>query len=245
MIDIHTHILPYMDDGAKDTGEAMKMIDFLRFQGIDIAVCTPHFDPSSSSIKEFTENREKAFQTISTDNITLIAGSETGYHDLLYQYSDLNQICISNTSYLLLELPYKNFRSEYLLENIDKLMSLFYIIPIIAHIERYNALWKSKINIKKLLGLGCITQINADTIIDKKKRRTALHYIKSGLIDLIGSDCHNMSRRPPNLKDAFVIIEKEIGSSYCDLLKKNANSIIKGEMIREEIARPMLRGSEF
>ena len=161
---------------------------------------------------------------------------------MLFQYSSLDHICI-HTKYLLLELPYQDQWSDY--DFVVLKINEFIYISIIAHIERYNALWKSKINIKKLLGLGCITQINADTIIDKKKRRTALHYIKSGLIDLIGSDCHTMSRRPPNLKDAFVIIEKEIGKSYCDRLQENANLIIRGIRIRNDVSRFMLRGSEF
>lgn len=232
MVDIHTHILPYIDDGAKDVAEAIKMTEYLELQEVDIAICTPHFDPTSNSIEEFVAKREKSFLAINKSRITLISGSETLYHDLLYQYIDLDRICINNTKYLLLEMPYKDRWSNYDLECIDKLMNLFNIIPIIAHIERYNTLWKNKKNIRQLMNLGCLMQVNANTIIDKKQRKTALHYIKIGLIDLVGSDCHNMSQRPPNIKDAFVIIERKIGSLYCDLLQHNAESIVKGLLIR-------------
>lgn len=240
MIDIHTHILPHFDDGAKDVEEALKMIEYLERQKVHTAICTPHFDPRKSSIEEFSSKREKAFQAMYASKITLISGSETLYHDLLYQYSDLDHICINNTKYLLLELPYKDRWSDYDMKCIIKLMNLFNIIPIIAHIERYKFLWKNKKNIRQLMNLGCLMQINANTIIDRKQRKMALHYIKKGYIDVIGSDCHNMSQRPPNLKDAFVIIEKEIGNYYCDLLQHNADSIIQGIMIRNDTGRFMI-----
>lgn len=244
MIDIHTHILPYIDDGAKDVAEAIKMTECLEQQQVHMAICTPHFNPTKNSIEDFARKREKALLAMDDSPITLISGSETLYHDMLYQFSDLDYLCIHNTKYLLLELPYKAHWSNYDFECIERLMNLFNIIPIIAHIERYNILWKNKKNIRQLMNLDCLMQVNANTIIDKKQRKAALHYIKNGFIDLIGSDCHNMSQRPPNIKDAFVIIEREIGILYCDLLHHNADSIIKGILIRNNTGRFELKGSE-
>ncbi|NLL73143.1 MAG: hypothetical protein GX237_06405 [Clostridiales bacterium] len=237
MIDIHTHILPNIDDGAKDVAEALKMTEYLEEQGVETAVCTPHFDSTKISLEEFIGKREKAFLAIKDSKITLISGSETLYHDFLYQYSDLTPICINNSKYLLLELPYKEVISEYEFQSITKFMNLFNIIPVIAHIERYDCLWKNKKNIRRLMNLGCLIQVNANTIIDTKKRKRAVKYIKKGLIDLIGSDCHNMTKRPPNLKDAFVIIEEELGTSYCDLLNENADSIVNGIILRATTVR--------
>lgn len=244
MIDVHTHILPYIDDGAKDVDEALRMTECLKSQSVKTAICTPHFDPTKDSIEEFVAKREKSFLAIKNSQVTLISGSETLYHHSLYHYSDLDEICINNTRYLLLELPYKTNWNDYDFECIEQVINLFHVIPIIAHIERYNFLWKHNKNIRQLLSLGCLMQINASTIIGKKQRKTALHYIKKGFIDLIGSDCHNMIQRPPNLKDAFVIIEKEIGISYCNLLQGNANSVIKGKVIRNDRGFN-LKGSEF
>lgn len=244
MIDVHTHILPNMDDGATDAAEALKMADCMEKQQIHTVICTPHFDPTMYSIEEFAAKREKALFSMNDSRIAFISGSETQYHELLYQYSDLDLLCINNTKYLLLELAYQSHWSNHDFEGIERLMNLFHVIPMIAHIERYHFLWNNPQNIRKLIHLGCVMQLNAHTIIDKKQRKKALHYIKKGWIDVIGSDCHNMSQRPPNLKEAFVIIEKEIGSYYCDLLHQNANSIIKGRMIRND-TRLMLKGSEL
>lgn len=234
MIDIHTHILPHIDDGAEDAKEAKKMIDCMQMLQVRIAVCTPHFDPARNSMEKFVAKREKAFSYINNSAVVLLPGSETLYHDLLYQYSELDQICINNTRYLLLELPYSKHWSDRDLECIEKLMNVFRIIPVIAHMERYCFLWKNKKNIRKLINLGCVMQINAKAIIDSKLRKTALHYIEEGLTDVMGSDCHDMSQRYPNLKEAFDIIEREIGIYYCDLLQQNAASIINGKKIRND-----------
>lgn len=232
MIDIHTHVLPHIDDGAKDAKEALKMIDFMQLQQVRIAVCTPHFDPAKNSMEDFIAKRKKALSYINNSGVVLLPGSETMYHDLIYQYSEMDHICINNTNYLLLELPYVNHWGDRDLECIEKLMNVFRIIPVIAHMERYNYLWKNRKNIKRLINLGCVMQINTKAIIDSKLRKTALRYIKEGLADVIGSDCHDMSQRHPNLKEAFDIIEKEIGIFYCDLLRQNAGSIINGNKIR-------------
>jgi len=244
MIDVHTHILPYIDDGAKDAVEALKMTECLKMQQVHTAICTPHFDPTRNSLDEFVKKRENALLSMNDSGIALISGSETFYHELLYQYSDLNQICISNTRYLLLELPYQSHWSDYVLEGIEKLMNLYLVIPVIAHIERYHFLWDNIKNIRHLMNLGCVMQINANTIIDKKQRKKALKFIKKGWIDVIGSDCHNTSQRPPNLKEAFEIIERKCGSSYSNKLQQNANAMIKGRLIRNGSASFILKGSE-
>lgn len=241
MIDIHTHVLPYIDDGAKDNLEAIKMTECMEQQGVQMAICTPHFDSTKQSMEDFLLKREEAILAMKNSKIPLISGSETLYSYILFQYSDLDQICINNTRYLLLELPYKDDRKNLDLEPIENLINLFNIIPIIAHIERYNFLWKNKNNIKRLMNLACVMQVNANTIIHKKHRKTALNYIKKGFIDVIGSDCHNIIKRPPNLKDAFVIIENEIGISYSAQLKNNAESISRGIKLRNDAARIMLK----
>lgn len=245
MIDIHTHVLPYIDDGARDQKEALYMLKVLKRQGTETIVCTPHFDPGKIALKDFTIGRNKALLALEGSGIQLIPASETRYHDLLFYISDIDKLCINNTSYLLLELPYTEKRSGLETEGIRKLMKLYQITPILAHIERYKALWKNRKNIRHMISLGCVIQINADTVIDKSSRRTALNYIKGGLIDVVGSDCHSMLKRPPNLKDALDIIEKELGSYYSDLLCRNTELIIKGKMLREDIKRLMLRGSEL
>ncbi|ROR29250.1 protein-tyrosine phosphatase [Mobilisporobacter senegalensis] len=235
MIDIHTHILPYIDDGAKDLTEAIKMTECLYLQQVTSAVCSPHFDPTRNTLEEFLNMRTKSFHLLKDSKIKLYVGSETMFHDFLFQYPDLSQLCINNTKYLLLEFPYDKHWEDHDFNMIEKLMGYYNIIPIIAHIERYRPLWNHKKQIKKLIDLGCVIQINTNTIIEKKNRRKALHYIKKDLIDVLGSDCHNMTYRPPIYTVAFDIIEQKLGKNYCSELQHKAECVIKGTEVRNRI----------
>jgi protein-tyrosine phosphatase len=170
--------------------------------------------------------------------ITLIAGSETMLHDYLFHYSDLSELCIENTRYLLLELPYTKKWDSKIYNKIRNLIIYYDILPIIAHIERYPAVIRSKKNIIKLIKTGCVIQANTDSIKgkkQKKQKKQLFRYIKKGYIDVLGSDCHNMAYRPPIISDAFEIIIQKFGDRFLDRLIYNADCIINGITLRQVI----------
>ena len=234
MVDLHTHILPNIDDGASNLEEALKMTEFLSNQNIMKAVCTPHFDPSQTSLQEFIKKRTSAMDCMRDSKITLICGSETILHDYLFHYSELSGLCIENTRYLLVELPNRKNWDIKVYEKLEKLISYFAITPIIAHVERYQAVKKNVKCIKKLIDMGCVIQINTTSIMNKKSRHQAIYYMKHGYIDVLGSDCHNMKNRPPVIIAAFDIIEKKLGLKYCAELKHNSECIVSGIEIRKK-----------
>lgn len=230
MIDLHTHILPGIDDGARDREESLLLIDNLYDQGIDAVVCTPHYYPFETALDDFVYKREKAMGYMGKVKTKLIPASETYLHEYLFNYNSLTPLTVGNTKYLLLELPFNKKWDDGIYEAIEKLIIYFNIIPIIAHIERYPA--AKKRNIKRLKGLGCIMQLNTSSLLDKKLRRRTLSLIKSGMIDVLGSDCHNMDKRPPKYSEAVEYIRKKLGSQYMDKFIKHAEMIIEGLDIR-------------
>lgn len=234
MIDLHTHILPYIDDGARNIEEAYQMTECLLRQKVTQAVCTPHFDPARISLEEFIEKRNKAMKLLEHSPIELITGSETMLHEYLFHYMDIRDICISNTKYLLLELPiYKSWDIKGL-QLIEKLINYYDIVPIIAHVERYQSIKIKDKVIKRLRDLGCFIQINTSSIVDKKSRGLSMRYMKKNYIDVLGSDCHNMNLRPPVIKEAYEIVIKNIGEKYWFTLQQNAECILKGEVNKEK-----------
>ncbi len=234
MIDLHTHILPYMDDGAADVEEALRMADSLHRQDIDLAVCTPHFYPSQISIQEFDARRSKSMKLISDCAVTLLAASETMLDEYLFYYSDLSALCIENTKYLLLELPYDKKWDESIYKMIEKLMDYFDIIPIIAHIERYEAVKKDSRCIKRLIQMGCLIQMNYTSLLNKSRAGLSMKYLKNHYIDVLGSDCHNMRNRPPLISNAALVISQTIGEGYFKTLQDNAAIIVSGNNLRDE-----------
>lgn len=233
MIDLHTHILPNIDDGASDVETALQMTEALFSQNTMKAICTPHFDPSYSSMKDFVQNREIALRKMSESRIQLIPASETLLHDYLFHYSDLSELCIENTRYLLLELPHLRKYDQKFFKSINKLIDFYNVIPIIAHIERYQAIKHKQIRI--LLQMGCILQLNAESILNKQTRKKALQFIKKQYVKVVGSDCHDMKRRPPNIGKAFELIEKELGASYHAKLEYHSECIVNGiELLKKK-----------
>ncbi len=227
MIDLHTHILPNIDDGARDVDTALKMTEALYSQSITKAVCTPHYDPSRTPMEEFVKKRALAFAKLKESRIQLILASETILHEYLFHYCDLSELCIENTRYLLLELPYLMKFDRKVFEAINRLIDYYNIIPIIAHIERYPSIRQKQIN--KLQQMGCMLQLNTGTILNKKTRKKALRYIKREYIKIIGSDCHDMERRPPSMREALELIDYQLGASYCERLEDYAEGIVKGK----------------
>ena len=232
MIDFHTHILPNIDDGASDLETALQMTEALYSQKIMIAVCTPHFDPSSTSLEDFIKQRAFALSKMGDSRIELIPASETMLHEYLFHYSDLSELCIENTNYLLLEMPLHKKWDPKIYENISRLIDYYNIIPIIAHIERYHAIKRKQL--KTLIKMGCMIQMNTATILNRKTRKRAFRYIKNEFISVIGSDCHDMLKRPPCMAKALELIEEKLGIPYCEKLEYHAECIIKGIELRKK-----------
>ncbi|WP_313130773.1 CpsB/CapC family capsule biosynthesis tyrosine phosphatase [Anaerocolumna sp.] len=232
MVDLHTHILPGIDDGASSIAEAVEMTKSLSNQNINKAVCTPHFNPMQVSLQEFINKRTTAMSLMHDAKVELIPGSETILHSYLFHYPDLSKLCIRDTKYLLIELPYSKKKDGSIFETIEKLISFYNIIPIIAHIERYDIANK---NIRKLRDMGCVIQLNTTSLIEKKRRNQAVRYLKAGLIDVLGSDCHNMRDRFPVITQTLDIITQEIGSNCCSNLKYNAECIVNGIEMNKKI----------
>ncbi|MDD3173539.1 MAG: hypothetical protein PHF63_07755 [Herbinix sp.] len=234
MIDLHTHLLPNIDDGACSIEEALKMIEALHNQKVNKIVCTPHFDPTTTSLQDFSDKRAAAISLLSNSKVVLVSGSETTLHDYLFNYPDLSPLYIGNSRYLLLELPFGKEWDNEVFKTLESLLRYYDLFAIIAHIERYPAIKKNENNIKKLIEMGCLLQLNTNSIIDKKLRPRALKYIKRGYIDVLASDCHNMDKRPPIINEAFNIVMQKLGTEYSDRLKYNAECIVNGSDLRQK-----------
>jgi protein-tyrosine phosphatase len=138
MIDIHSHVLPGMDDGAKDPEESRELINVLQDQGVTLLVLTPHYYPHQERLSDFLIRREKAYQSISDSDIEMILASETYLSEPLLSYDSIEALCIGDTGYLLLELPYLDKWGSSVMKQIEQLIAKYNVKPIIAHIERYE-----------------------------------------------------------------------------------------------------------
>ncbi|HWQ80042.1 MAG TPA: CpsB/CapC family capsule biosynthesis tyrosine phosphatase [Anaerovoracaceae bacterium] len=242
MIEIHSHILPGIDDGARDVQEAAALLALLKKQGVSSVVLTPHFYPDRQLLKDFLEQREKAFLTLSNaveasedrgeiSGIRLVLASETLISDILLAYDRLEALCISGTEYLLLELPYAREWSGSVFRLIDRLIAKFGFTPVIAHVERYEAVrHKPEKNLDELIDLGCLLQMNIAALVDQSTRRYAMKLVKKGYIDLIGSDCHNLTTRAPRYHEFFEVVEKNRLNGYLTQWEKASKRVLSDKL---------------
>lgn len=231
MFDIHSHILPAVDDGAQNLEESLALLEALKNQGITDVMATPHFYPFEHNLAEFKEVTQSAYSELlkaleGKDLPKVHLGCEILYFDGLAFSEDIKEFCLGDSKYILLELTDKCITNTFF-ENILHLKNNTDIIPIIAHIERYC---RSK-NFKKLIEFlqyeNITVQINASSVLEWLYSLTIKRLINSDLSIIIGSDTHSLLRRPPLIKNAIEIITKKYGKDSAVIILKNTENISK------------------
>ncbi len=204
MIDFHSHVLPKIDDGAKNVEVSIAMLEESKRQGVTTVVCTPHYYGKNRSPEQFIEKRKEAYARLAPhipEGMTLRLGAEVYFTaDMVVSFEDLAALAIEGTRYIMLELPFTPTYPERLFERLEAFIVESGCIPIIAHVDRYPALLKKPVILKRLTEMGCLLQMNAEALEMKGVKSFALAALKKGLISAVGTDMHNMTDRAPNIK---------------------------------------------
>lgn len=231
MIDFHSHVLPFVDDGSRSIEESLQMLKWSKSMGVDTIVSTSHYYANRESVESFIKRRDESLKSLvqavsNNDDIPqIITGAELAFFAGMSREKEISRLCIGDTKYLLLEMPFYEWTSLTIKE-VRGVMINMGITPIIAHIERYIALQKKNNQINELLELGVVVQANAEAIIKKDQRRLILKMIDNDLIHVLGSDCHNTVNRPPNMESAVGIIQKKLGTKALENIENNGRKII-------------------
>lgn len=203
MIDIHTHILPLVDDGSQSIEESLAMLKMQLDQGIDQVILTPHVQNRVQKVSsnEFTKRFDELQKIVKEQlpEMQLYLGAEVKYDE--FKDTDYDKYVIRGTNYLLIE--FSTTKEEPIVDVIYNLIAKGYQ-PIIAHIERYRYL--SIDDIKRLKQDGALIQVNSNAVLGIdgfKYKRLSHKYIKLNLVDFIASDCHDGTKRIPNVKKAL------------------------------------------
>lgn len=230
LADLHTHILPGVDDGAARVEDSLALLRAEKEQGVTDVVLTPHFLPESSDIETSTERWRLAFEELSRavrneDLPALYGGCEVLYFEGMGKSSAVKQLCMGKSNYILIE-----FASMKIGDNvISDLTDLRYnigVIPIIAHTERYFD-FKGFKKLKKLFEDGiCLAQLNASSLAGGAYKRAALKLIKEDLIYIVASDVHSLNYRPCELSEAFCVIKEHFGKSRVNRYISNSEKLL-------------------
>ncbi len=231
MVDIHSHILPAVDDGAENLEESLALLEEMKKQGITDVIATPHFYPHEDCLDDFKERITSAYnellQAIDGKELpNVYLGGEILYFNGLGFSEAVSELCLNGSQYLLLELTDEAIGNS-LFNNIKHLKENTEIIPIIAHVERY---YRSK-NYRKFINFiekeNIIVQINASSVLDRFYKKALSKLIKSELQIVIGTDTHSLEERPPVMDKALEHIEKKYGKACVDAVLRNTDKVFK------------------
>lgn len=230
-LDIHSHILPAVDDGAKDLEMSVALLEMLKRQGVTHVAATPHFYPDTDSVDDFSERVENAFSELTqkirgADLPRLYRGCELHYFDGIGRSKALRQFALQKTKYILLELWYGEPVTNAVLQDITDIYENAGLVPILAHVERYSRV-KGYKKLLKLVSEGvAMAQINASSVLSKEYGRETERLIKKGLASFIASDTHSPNGRPPLIEQAFAHITARLGKSAATRLKIASNKLL-------------------
>lgn len=238
MRDLHSHILPGIDDGSKDLEESKKIIDELIKMSVDSVVLTPHY-VEGSKYESNTQNNKTLFNEVKAyankKGLNVYLGNEVYINNNIIDLLKKKEITtINNSRYLLVELPL----TTKLLDTRSILISLknLGITPIIAHPERYIKYYRDLDFFIDLRTRGILFQINYPSLVGfygHSAKKIAKKLLKNNLVSFIGSDIHHLDEG--NFHDAdkaLKKINKLVGEDEANrIINTNFMKVINNEEI--------------
>lgn len=231
MIDMHSHILPNADHGCSSADMSLELVKIAKNNGVAAIAATPHFYLHRRDVASFIQKREDAYERLlealdknNINDIEIVKGAEvtleTGVAEL--ETKELRGLCYENTDYILVEMPFVTW-SDWVFKALEHLTSRHGLIPIIAHIERYN-----DPRIEELYEMTPIAQINADSVASIFSGKKMIRQLKEGTCHIMGSDLHNIKGRN---YDNFITAKKKIPDDILEGMYKLSRAILDNKEI--------------
>jgi len=242
VIDVHSHILPGIDDGARDLEEALEMARLAVADGIRVMVATPHlFKDKTGDLEAINEKRtilehlERFRDRLAAEDIVLevLPGCDFPLSAKALSLLEEDRALTVNDGnrYLLLELPH--FAIPPSLEDICFRLQSQGLTPIITHPERHPLLLERPDRLGRLVDQGCLAQLTACSLtggFGRQIAKASRQLVKQGYIHLLASDAHNTRGRPPVLSKAVSELTRLIGPEQARaMVSQTPEKIIKGE----------------
>lgn len=232
LYDIHCHILPGVDDGAKNMDIALALIEKEIEAGVETIILTPHFrkEMFEPDMEDIWNAYDELLYETRYKNIRLYLGCE--FHANMEMVETLDndlRPTLADSRYVLTEFAHNSTRA-FMKERADALLMSGYR-PIIAHIERYRATRKDFDLIEDLIEIGCEVQVNADAIIGRDglgAQRFCKKLMQEDMLHYVGSDTHNLRGRAPHLGECCEYLKKHMGRLYTSrIMRDNPSKIVE------------------
>ena len=238
VIDFHSHVLPGIDDGSRNSEESLGMLQLSASQGIDIMAATSHFYATEDRISSFLDRRKYSQErlrnrmnqklTEGTSLPRLIMGAEVAFFTGISRAERLEELTYEGTNLLLLEMPFTKWgKAE--IEEVNYIIERRKLRVLLAHLERFLMIPGNKKWVYELMELPVYVQINAGSFERWGVRRQISKMIKKKGMIFLGSDCHGVHHRVPNLNQGREALEKMMGRDFLNEMDKNAAKLLSLE----------------
>ena len=230
VIDFHSHILPGIDDGSKDIETSVGMLELSRGQGVDAIVATPHFYAWRDRLDSFLTFRNLAYldlmeEIMGADLPDIHVGAEVAFFEGISTAEDIRKLTIDGGDVMLLEMPFRPW-SERDLDEVLYMAEKRQLTLIMAHIERYMEFRGNRKYINELVQMPVYIQINAESLLDRRLRNKVIKMFERGEADLLGSDCHGLHHRVPELGPGRKVLEDMLGSSFLEAMDEKGARLL-------------------
>lgn len=187
LIDFHSHILPGADHGSDNLATSLKQLELANEAGVGTVVATPHFYPHKMTLESFLDRRAKCTSSLLEayeGPVIIKVGAEVLACRGLERMDGLEELCVSGTNVLLLEMPSSKWSSS-LIDTVIELDDNPKFEVVLAHIDRYDISW-----VKPLIDYGIKCQVNAVAMTKMFSRKKYLKLMEQGAVVALGSDIH-------------------------------------------------------
>ena len=216
IIDFHSHVLPGIDDGSKSVEQSIAMLKREAEQGITHVVATPHFYPRQDLPERFLQRRYESEMRLREEMAKyvglpeLTVGAEVYYFPGISESDAVFQLTIGGKRSILLEMALAPW-TDRMYREMEELVLRRDLTVIVAHVDRYISPFRTHGIPNRLEQLPVLVQANAEFFLRRSTASMAMRMLKQGKIHLLGSDCHNLTSRKPNLGAAVDLIRSQLG----------------------------------
>lgn len=237
VVDFHSHILPRLDDGSRSVDESLSMLQLSRAQGVDEVILTPHFYPQQNNPERFLTQRRQAMDQLCRAIGPELAvpalrlGAEVYYYPQMSHSGVLEEFAIEGTRTILIEMP-MGVWTDRMYRELEDIYNNLGLTPIVAHVDRYLGRFRDYGIPKALEQLPVLVQANASFFLSGSR---GMKMLRKHQIHLLGSDCHNMSERKPNLGPALERIREKLGQEAVRWIQHNGSVALASRTGPDEI----------
>lgn len=238
IIDVHSHILPKVDDGSEDIGMSIEMAKMYLENGIKKVIATPHYIEGSmdNSLEGNILGLERLKKGLYKEGLELevFLGNEIYVSMDIFKYLDKERVStLNNTRYVLLELPMYDI--PLYMEDLLYEIQLKGLIPIIAHPERNTKIIENPNILYKYIEKGALAQLNLPSLENRygsQVKSTAVTLLKHNMIHFIGTDAHTNRHRSPNVKKGIKLLRNILSQEdFNNITYRNAQNLLDNKIL--------------